>query len=61
MKTLGQLEEVLLAVDDLEGADWSQLANVSRVEPAISVQDFVSLLLVLIACTSQRYKPVQPP
>jgi hypothetical protein len=45
--TLAQLEEVLLAVNDLEGSHGRELADVPCVEPATLVQHLVSLLLIL--------------
>ena len=47
MLTLGELEEGLLAVDDLEGAEGQQLPDVPRVEPAVLVQHLVRLPLLL--------------
>ncbi len=47
MLTLGELEEGLLAVDDLERAKGQNLPNIASVEPAILVQHLVRLPLLL--------------
>lgn len=54
-RTLGELEEVLLAVDDLEGADGGEFADVPRVEPAVLVQHLIRLLLVLLTEPAAHY------
>ena len=45
---LREFEDVFLAVDDLECPIGQPSADVSRVEPAISVQDLPGLCLILV-------------
>ena len=45
---LSQLEDVLFAVNDLESAAWQPGADIASVQPAVLVQHFPRLLLVLI-------------
>ena len=46
--SLRELEDVLLAVDDLQAAAIIPQANVSRVEPAVSVEGLCCLVGHLI-------------
>jgi hypothetical protein len=43
-----QLEDVLLAVDDLEAPVLDPRADVARVQPALGVQRLLRLLLVFV-------------
>ena len=55
-RTLAELEDVLLAVDDAQRPRRSQLAHVAGVEPAI-VEHLRRLLLVLVVAAEQRGAP----
>ena len=46
--TLGELEDVLLAVDDLETTELVELTDITSVEPAISLNGLLVLLVVLV-------------
>ncbi|KAI6759075.1 hypothetical protein HG531_013836 [Fusarium graminearum] len=45
---LGELEDVLLAIDDLEAAHLVHLTDVTAVEPTIGIQSLAGLLIVLV-------------
>lgn len=49
--SLGELEDVLRSVNDLDGSVGQDLHNVSRVDPAVIVKGFLSLLGVLEVAT----------
>ena len=46
--TLGELEDVLLAVDDLEATELVELTDITSVEPAVGFDSLLVLLVVLI-------------
>lgn len=46
--TLGELEDVLLAVDDLESTELIELTDITSVEPAIGLNGLLVLLVVLV-------------
>jgi len=51
---LGKLEDVLLAVDDLERAVGLDLADIARVEPAVGVNGLARLLRLLVVALADR-------
>lgn len=54
---LGKLENVLLAIDNLDTAEAVNLGNVTGVEPAVSLKSLLGLLLVLVVFAEDARTP----